>query len=75
MAHSTFRKGLGLNNHMPEEDTLSASSRPSKLHSHIHSHTNIYTTYKCNPKTIKREERRMDDGPFVKLATQQETTG
>lgn len=49
---------------MPEEGTLSASSRPSKLHSH----TNIYTTYKCNPKTIKRKERRMDDGPFCEIS-------
>lgn len=60
---------------MPEEDTLSASSHPSKLHSHMPLPTQTYTTHKTTPKQSEEKKGEWMTVHFVKLATQQETTG
>lgn len=61
---------------MPEEDTLSALSCPSKLHSHMHPHTQTYTPHtNTTPKQLKEKKGEWMRVHFVKLTTQQETTG
>lgn len=76
MAHYKFRKGLGLNNPRAWGRYLSASSRPSKLHSHMHPHTQIYTPHtNTTPKQLKEKKGEWMRVHFVEVTTQQETTG